>query len=80
MIFSHHHPNSLICREPAKYSQVVQSLKEGKGVIQIAVEQGLSKSTVQTIREKNRDIFLVGRDGQPKRLETQELRLQRALL
>ena len=51
------HPNSLICREPAKYSQVVQSLKEGKGVIQIAVEQGLSKSTVQTIREKNRDIL-----------------------
>ena len=40
MIFNHHHPNSLICREPAKYSQVVQSLKEGKGVIQIAVEQG----------------------------------------
>ena len=51
------HPNSLICREPAKYSQVVQSLKEGKGVIQIAEEQGLSKSTFQTIREKNRDIF-----------------------
>ena len=36
---------------------MVQSLKEGKGVIQIAVEQGLSKSTVQTIREKNRDIL-----------------------
>ena len=51
------HPNSLICREPAKYSQVVQSLKDGMGVIQIAVEQGLSKSTVQTIREKNRDIL-----------------------
>ena len=51
------HPNSLICREPAKYSQVVQSLKEGRGVIQIAVEQGLSKSTVQTIREENRDIL-----------------------
>ena len=57
MIFTNHHPNSLICREPAKYSQVVQSLKEGKGVIQIAEEQGLSKSTFQTIREKNRDIF-----------------------
>ena len=57
IIFTYHHPNSLICREPAKYSQVVQSLKEGKGVIQIAEEQGLSKSTFQTIREKNRDIF-----------------------
>ena len=31
------HPNSLICREPAKYSQVVQSLKDGMGVIEIAV-------------------------------------------
>ena len=51
------HPNSLICRDPAKYSQVVQSLKDGMGVIEIAVEQGLSKSTVQTIREKNRDIL-----------------------
>ena len=51
------HPNSLICRDPAKYSKVVQSLKEGRGVIEIAVEQGLSKSTVQTIREKNRDIL-----------------------
>ena len=37
---------TLICREPAKYSHVVQSLKEGRGLIQIAVEQGLSKSTV----------------------------------
>ena len=51
------HPNSLICREPAKYSQVVQSLKDGMGVIEIAVEQGLSKSTVQTIRERHRDIL-----------------------
>ena len=51
------HPNSLICREPAKYSQVVQSLKEGRGVIEIAVEQGLSKSTVQTIRQRHRDIL-----------------------
>ena len=57
MIFTHYHPNSLICREPAKYSQVVQSLKDWMGVIQIAVEQGLSKSTVQTIREKNRGIL-----------------------
>ena len=48
---------TLICREPAKYSHVVQSLKEGRGVIQIAVEQGMSKSTVQTIREKNRGIL-----------------------
>jgi len=51
------HPNSLIFREPAKYSQVVQSLKDGMGVIEIAVEQGLSKSTVQTIRERHRDIL-----------------------
>ena len=51
------HPNSLICRDPAKYSQVVQSLKDGMGVIEIAVEQGLSKSTVQTIRERHRDIL-----------------------
>ena len=51
------HPNSLICRDPAKYYQVVQSLKDGMGVIEIAVEQGLSKSTVQTIRERHRDIL-----------------------
>ena len=51
------HPNSLICREPAKYSQVIQSLKEGRGVIEIAVEQGISKSTVQTIRERSRNIL-----------------------
>ena len=51
------HPNSLISRDPQKYSEVVGSLKEGKGVIEIAVEQGLSKTTVQTIREKHRDIL-----------------------
>jgi hypothetical protein len=51
------HPNSLICKDPAKYTQVIQSLKEGRGVIEIAVEQGLSKSTVQTIRERHRDIL-----------------------
>tara|TARA_Y100001934_G_scaffold265188_1_gene343095 strand:+ start:773 stop:985 length:213 start_codon:yes stop_codon:yes gene_type:complete len=50
------HPNSLICREPAKYSQVIQFLKEGRGVIEIAVEQGISKSAVQTIRERSRNI------------------------
>jgi hypothetical protein len=51
------HPNSLIRKEPAKYSRVLESLKEGKGVIEIAVEQGLSKTTVQSIRERNRDIL-----------------------
>ncbi|MDC0319326.1 hypothetical protein OAM02_01940 [Verrucomicrobia bacterium] len=51
------HPNSLISRDPEKYSEVVGSLKEGKGVIEIAVEQGLSKTTVQTIRERHRDIL-----------------------
>ena len=40
------HPNSLIRKEPAKYRMVVEALKEGKGVIEIAVEQGLSKTTV----------------------------------
>ena len=51
------HPNALICKEPSKYRRVVESLKEGKGVIEIAVEQGLSKTTVQSIRERNRDIL-----------------------
>ena len=51
------HPNSLIRKEPAKYSRVLESLKDGKGVIEIAVEQGLSKTTVQSIRERNRDIL-----------------------
>ena len=51
------HPNSLIRKEPAKYSKVLDALKEGKGVIEIAVEQGLSKTTVQSIRERNRDIL-----------------------
>ena len=51
------HPNSLIRKEPAKYRMVVEALKEGKGVIEIAVEQGLSKTTVQSIRERNRDIL-----------------------
>ena len=46
------HPNSLIRKEPAKYRMVVESLKEGKGVIEIAVEQGLSKTTVQSISEE----------------------------
>ena len=65
------HRNSLICRDPAKYYQVVQSLKDGMGVIEIAVEQGLSKSTVQTIRERHRIFCPVGSEGQPKRLVTQ---------
>jgi hypothetical protein len=51
------HPNALICKEPSKYRRVVESLKEGKGVIEISVEQGLSKTTIQTIRERNRDIL-----------------------
>tara|TARA_B100001964_G_C13793343_1_gene405477 strand:+ start:42 stop:518 length:477 start_codon:yes stop_codon:yes gene_type:complete len=51
------HPNALICKEPSKYRRVVESLKEGKGVIEIAVEQGLSKTTVQSIRERNKDIL-----------------------
>ena len=51
------HPNSLIRKEPAKYNKVLDALKEGKGVIEIAVEQGLSKTTVQSIRERNRDIL-----------------------
>ena len=39
-----------------KVDEVVQGLKAGKGINQLAVDTGLGRTTVALIREQNRDI------------------------
>ena len=45
----------LINREPAKYTAIVDGLKRGRGLIQLASEHGVAQSTVQKIREDHKD-------------------------
>jgi hypothetical protein len=49
--------NALINRDPEKYKRILSGLKAGRGVLELSVKEGLSKTTVQTIRERNRDIL-----------------------
>ena len=48
-------PKHLINRDPAKYKAIVQGLKRGKGLIQLASEYGIAQATVQKIREDHKD-------------------------
>ena len=48
-------PKHLINREPAKYKAVVDGLKRGKGLVQLASEHGIAPATVQKIREDHKD-------------------------
>ena len=47
--------NHLINRDPAKYKAIVDGLKRGKGMVQLASDMGVAPSTVQLIREDHRD-------------------------
>jgi hypothetical protein len=45
----------LINREPAKYTAIVEGLKRGQGLIQLASEHGIAQATVQKVREDHKD-------------------------
>lgn len=48
-------PSHLINRAPAKYKAIVDGLKRGKGLVQLASEQSVAPATVQKIREDHKD-------------------------
>ena len=48
--------NHLINKDPKRYTAIVDGLKKGRGLVQLAGEHGVAPATVQKIREDNAEI------------------------